>query len=203
LRDQLRTTERWRRSLIASCAAAALVLGVGLSVLLHFSHTAYPLLSRLTDVLYPNKPLALRQLDPTCRLRGWQTLAAEIDALRAQLRTEGIEPVVAGCAWWVPGELGFYCAGRPTVYSVGLVAGDRHSQYDLWRPHPVADPQAFHGKTFVLVGEFPAEMLEAFAVVRPPLGVVHRVAGRPVSAWTVRIAEGFRGFTALRSPAAH
>ena len=41
----------------------------------------------------PECPTPLSRLDPTCRLRGWRTLAAAVDRLREQLRAEGIEPV--------------------------------------------------------------------------------------------------------------
>lgn len=203
LRELLHNIRGWRRLLVATGCAGAGAIGISLSVLLHHSHAAYPVLGPLTEVLFPNKPLALRQVDPTCRLRGWQMLAAEVDVLRAQLRAEGVEPVLGGVAWWLPGELSFYCAGRPTVYSFGLAAGGRHSQYDLWRPNPVGDAEQFRGKTFILVGDFPGDVHRAFDVLRPPIAVVHRVDGRPVSAWTVRIAEGFRGFPERIGRAAH
>ena len=61
-----------------------------------------------------------RRLDPTCRLCGWRTLAAAVDAERAALRSAGDEPLVAGAPWVVPGELAFYCDGQPAAYHVGV-----------------------------------------------------------------------------------
>jgi hypothetical protein len=193
----------FRRGLIACGFASTCALGVVLSVLIHNSGAAYPLLGPLADRLFPEKPLAIRRLDPTCRLRGWMTLAAEVDSLRAELQARGTDPILAGSIWWIPGEMGFYCDGQPTVYSLGLMTGDRHSQYDLWRPNPVTDPIQFVGKTFILIGDFPPETAAAFDVLRPAKTVEHRVGGRLVSECTVRVAEGFRGFPALPAQAAH
>jgi 4-amino-4-deoxy-L-arabinose transferase-like glycosyltransferase len=199
----LPTISTWRRSLIACGFASTLLLGVALSLLIHQSQIAYPFLGPLAERLYPNKPLALRQFDPTCRLRGWQTLATEVDSIRRQLRAKGTEAILSAPIWWIPGELAFYCEGRPTVYSVGLTAGDRHSQYDLWRPNPVNDPAEFLGKTFILIGEFPDETARAFDALHPPMIVEHRVGGWLVNAWTVRVAEGFRGFPSLPAHSAN
>jgi hypothetical protein len=119
------------------------------------------------------------------------------------LRAEGTDPILAAPIWWVPGELAFYCEGQPTVYSFGLTTGDRHSQYDFWHPNPVSDPAEFVGKTFLLIGDFPPETAAAFDILRPPMTVEHRVGGRLVNAWTVRVAERFRGFPGLPGQAAH
>src|SRR5262249_42658632 len=135
----------------------------------------------------------LRRLDPTCRLRGWRFLAAKIDRLRAQLRRGGVEPVLAGTAWNIPGELAFYCEGNPAVYSLGLALGDRHSQYDLWRANPLADADRFTGKTFILVGEFVDGLENCFSTLEEPRTILYSEAGHTVARWTVRVARGFRG----------
>ena len=72
--------------------------------------------------------------------------------------------------------------------------GDRHSQYDIWRPNPVADAQAFRGRTFVFVGDgLPADA-GVFERTEPPTVVVHREDGIPVAVWWVWVGHGFRGF---------
>ena len=76
--------------------------------------------------------------------------------LRLEVEAEGTEPVIAAASWTLPGELAFYCRGNPVVYSVGLILGDRHSQYDLWRPNPVEDSALFVGRTFCR-GRFASE----------------------------------------------
>jgi hypothetical protein len=113
------------------------------------------------------------------------------------LQAEGVEPLLAGAGWTLPGELGFYCAGRPQVYSLGLAAGDRHSQYDLWRPNPVQDSQAFAGRTFIVVGDVPPSVLAAFAQVEAPRLLVYHERGQPVAWWKITVCRGFQGFGQL------
>ncbi len=183
----------YRRTTAAGLAAACL-LGVALTAALHRSDLIYPILERLAGAPTDRQPFPLRRLDPTCRLRGWRTLAAEVDRVRGELRGAGVEPVLAGSGWTYPGEVAFYCAGHPIVYSVGPALGDRHSQYDLWRPNPIADAQAFLGRTFVVVGVWSPALRQAFDEVEAPREVVHREGGRPVAGWSVTVCRGFRGF---------
>jgi hypothetical protein len=203
LAEQLRAKGLWRRRLIGAGLASACVLGLGLSLLVHFSQVAHPAMVWLGEKLFPGREMMVRRFDPTCRLRGWQTLAQEVDRLRAELRSEGDEPVLAGTGWSLPGELGFYCEGQPTVYSIGLATGDRHSQYDFWRPNPMCDADAFRGKTFVIVGGVVPGLRDAFARVEEPKQVTHSVAGLPVASWWVTVCRGFRGFPDLAEHIGH
>jgi hypothetical protein len=184
----------WSRRLTVAGLAAACGLGLGLTLLIHHSDWAYPLLARLAGRPTKQQPLPLRRLDPTCRLRGWHTVGAAVDDLCEELRAEGIEPVVAGTGWALPGEIGFYCAGHPTVYSLGPVVGDRRSQYDYWGPNPVGDKDYFLGKTFIIVGALPEHFSAWFDSIDPPRAVTHRENGQPVATWTVIVCHGFRGF---------
>src|SRR5262249_29425818 len=163
----LRSPVRWYRRLSYATVAVACALGLLLSVLVHHSNWFYPVLKPLAGAPSPANPMPLRDVDPTCRLKGFRTLAAEVDRIRARLRAAGREPVLAASSWALPGEVGFYCEGHPTVYSVGPVFGDRHSQYDLWRPNPIDDGDDFSGRTFVIVsyGNLPLAM--AFERVEP------------------------------------
>jgi hypothetical protein len=203
LARQVGATRAWYRLFVAGTWTATCGLGAVLVLLLHYPQSAYPALGVLADRFFPGEPLALRRFDPSCRLQGWQTLAGEVDRLREQLRSEGTEPVLAGAGWNIPGELGFYCRGNPTVYSLGLAVGDRHSQYDLWRPNPVPDPEEFFGRTFIVVGFLPAAAQSAFEHVEPPIAVTHLAAGRAVNAWAVTVCRGFRGFSALPTGTKH
>jgi hypothetical protein len=127
-------------------------------------------------------------------MRGWRHLAAAVDQTVERLRTEGCEPVLAAASWTLPGELGAYCKGRPQAYSLGLALGDRWSQYDLWRPNPVRDPEAFAGRTFVFVGDVCEEKRGAFDRVEEPREVVYREGGQPIARWHVTVCRGFHGF---------
>jgi 4-amino-4-deoxy-L-arabinose transferase-like glycosyltransferase len=174
---------RWTKANIALTCA----VGLALSLFVHFGAWFAPLLARLAG----GGPLAARRLDPTCRLRGWRALAAEVDRAREEARAEG-EPVLAASSWALPGELGAYCSGRPQAYSVGRALGDRHSQYDLW-PGPLSDPEAFRGRTFVLVGGLSPELRAAFAEVGPPRTVAYAEGEQLIAVWQVTVCRGFRG----------
>jgi hypothetical protein len=193
LKDQLARLGPWPRRLAVLGVGFTCCLGLGLTLLMHFSGLVQPLLARLSGPPTPEQPCPLRRLDPTCRLRGFRTLAARVDEIRVRLRREGIEPIIAGCGWTLPGELGFYCEGHPTVYSLGLVLGDRRSQYDLWRPNPLADRQQFEGRTFIVVGDCPA-LRQAFESVDGGLKVRHCEGQIAVAEWTLAVCRGFKGF---------
>lgn len=186
-------TLRMRR-LVAAFLLTMALFGLTLTLLLHHTPVIYPLLANLAGLPSDRQPLPVRRFDPTCRLRGWRTLAREVDAVRARLQSQGLEPVLAAGFWNVPGELGVYCAGRPTVYCLGLGLGQRWSQYELWRPNPVLDPESFRGRTFLHVGEPEPALLSAFAKVDPPLEVEHRMGPYIVARWKILICHGYRGF---------
>jgi 4-amino-4-deoxy-L-arabinose transferase-like glycosyltransferase len=187
LAGELRGPRPWYRRLTWLGTAGIGTLGVLLTLFVHDSRPVQPLLVRLSDD--PNDPAAVRRFDPTCRLRGWQYLAAEVDRLRDQLG----HPVLAASLWNLPGELGFYCKDHPTVYSFGLALGDRHSQYDLWRPNPLADLDQFRGQTFLIVGASASQVRHAFDAVHETT-ITYRENGRPLATWVVTVGRGYRGF---------
>lgn len=191
LSRQLDSRVMWYRQLARGCLAVAAMLGVVLTLVLYQSSWTYPLLRAFVTEPNTRLPLPLRRLDPTCRLRGWRELAQAVDHLRACFPSD--DPVLVGTAWTIPGELAFYCAGHPSVYSLGRALGDRHSQYDLWRPNPLADAETYRGKTFILIGEPLAALHEAFDSVEPSVLVTHRVADQPVAAWRITVCRGYRG----------
>jgi hypothetical protein len=169
------------------------VIGILLNLGMRFPNLVRPILAQLVPRPTPLKPTPIRQLDPTARLSGWQAMAADVDEVREKVRREtGREPLVAAMTWTIPGELGFYCAGRPGVYCFGSSLADRASQYDLWRPNPVSDAQAFAGETFVYVGAaLPEGTFDRVELVK--VGT-HREAGIPLQTWEIRVCTGFRGF---------
>ncbi|HJZ53573.1 MAG TPA: hypothetical protein VKE74_01360, partial [Gemmataceae bacterium] len=189
----------WRRPLIAWCLGFSSILGLSLSLGVHYPGLVRDPLAMLAGPSTETNTTPLRKLDPTCRLRGWRTLAREVDVIRERVRHEtGRDPVIAGMVWTTPGELSFYCRDHPEVYSLGLALADRHSQYDLWRPNPVADAQAFRGRSFLYIGEQIPGANEVFERVELPLRVVHAEHAVPVATWTVWVGHGFRGFGQLR-----
>jgi 4-amino-4-deoxy-L-arabinose transferase-like glycosyltransferase len=191
--NRWRISSHSRKQLLAPTFAA--VLGIAVTVAVHYPGVGRPLLVAVAGRPTADRPFPLRRVDPTVRLRGWRTtLAAAVDETLTRLHAEGDDPIIAGTVWNLPGLVGVYADGHPAVYSVGLALGDRLCQYDLWRPNPVWDPDAFHGRTFLLVGQLTPAVYDAFAVVEPPREVRHVEAGQPVAAWTLTVCRGYRGF---------
>ncbi len=192
------------RRLARACLAFAVVLGVGITAAARYPSLVRPVYAKVVRSPSADNPTPVRKLDLTSRLHGWRSLAAVVDELRERVRREtGEEPVVAAMTWNTPGELAFYCRGHPTVYSLGPALADRHSQYDLWRPNPLADAQVFRGRTFVYVGEAIPDVQQVFDRADPPVEVIASDGGIPVADWKVRVLRGFRGFPAGRRAAGY
>jgi len=188
--------EHWESRGIRRAIFVAVAVGIAGTVVVRWPGSVRPALADLAGKPTPERPAPVRQLDPTARLLGWSELAAEVDLVRKRVSDEtDEEPFVAGMTWTIPGELGFYCEGHPRVYTFGLGLADRFSQYDLWRPNPILDAQAYRGRTFVYVGEaLPAgsfDRMERVKRVTPTAG------GVPVASWDIWICRGFRGFGPL------
>ncbi|VTR95733.1 Dolichyl-phosphate-mannose-protein mannosyltransferase family protein OS=uncultured planctomycete GN=HGMM_F12C05C10 PE=4 SV=1: PMT_2: PMT_2 [Gemmata massiliana] len=180
---------------VARFVSGGVAVGLALSTLVHYPGLMRSALASAAGAPTEKDPTPIRKLDPTARLRGWKTLAREVDAIRARVRAEtGEEPLVAGTVWNVPGALGVYCSGHPETYSFGLAMADRHSQYDVWHPNPVADAQAFRGRTFVFVGDGLPSDAGVFGRVEQPTLVFHHEEGIPVAVWWVWVGHDFRGF---------
>ncbi|MEO2088877.1 MAG: hypothetical protein ABGY75_05185, partial [Gemmataceae bacterium] len=176
-----------------SLAVAALLIGLAFCIVLRWPNLVRPALAAVLPAPSEVNPTPIRKLDPTARLAGWKTLASAVDRVRLEeKRRTGEVPLIATMAWTACGELGFYCDGHPAVYTFGSAIGDRASQYDLWRPNPVADAQAFAGRTFVYVGdELPGGVFDSLERVER---VTHSENGVPLAAWTVWVGRGYRGF---------
>jgi hypothetical protein len=155
-------------------------LGIALSAILHCSSVLYPIHAMIMPEVSP------RKWDPTCRLKGWNTLAEAVHQLRQQ---EKLEPILLGSTWSYTGALAFHLPDQPTVYCLGPVTGSRYSQYDFWRPNPLHDPAAFAGKDAIIVGELTPQVRAAFESVEPTQRVQAREKGLLVAEWNVTLAR--------------
>ncbi|MHB1424221.1 MAG: glycosyltransferase family 39 protein [Gemmataceae bacterium] len=192
LARQFDDPRRWYRLGAAVNLGLACVFGLAVTAFMHHSEWLYPVLGKLAGEPTRTNLFPLRRFDPTCRLRGWRTLAAAVDRLRARLsEEEGREPVLAGSSWNLPGELGVYCVGHPQAYSLGPVMGDRHSQYDLWF-NPFTNCADFQHRTFLVVNGDPDVLRAAFATVETT-ELMHRESGQPISSWRLSVCRDFRG----------
>ena len=187
------SSKSWRASTLAFLATF-LFLGFGLVLIVHKSDLVYPVLARVLPEPNPMEPAPLRRLDPVCRLRGWKFLAGEVDKIREELSHSGKEPILVATHWSIPGELGVYCKGHPQAYSIGLVSGDRHSQYDLWN-NPIDNPGDFLGRDFIVVGGLPPYLSSSFETVSESREIVFKTAkGYPVANFWIQVCRGFKGF---------
>ena len=184
-------SNRYRRLLTASGIGTAF-LGILVTAAMHAPIALQPVLVRFAGAPTQQHPMPIRRIDPTARLRGWRHLSAEVDRLRSAMG----DAIIVGERWTIASELGFYLDGRPNVYCIGLAMGDRHSQYDLWRPNPIADESVFRGRSFILINVDPAKVADAFDRMEPVHRVEYREAGTLVAVWTIHVAHGFRGFAA-------
>ena len=99
---------------------------------------------------------------PMHRLTGARSLAAEVDALRHDLREQtGKEPLVMASHYGVASELAFYLQGRPTTYGAGKYVGRRESQYAYWEDTDLTNP-ALYGRPAIMVEQPAEKWREAF-----------------------------------------
>ncbi|HQR42238.1 MAG TPA: glycosyltransferase family 39 protein, partial [Gemmatales bacterium] len=164
----------WRRWTVGICIA-----GFVFSLFIHDTAVLYPLHARFFPETSP------RRWDPTCRLKGWDTLADAVDGLRSK------EPaaLLLGSNYSYTAALAFHLKGQPTVYSLGPVGGSRHSQYDLWRPNPLHDPEQFVGRDAIIVGDITPQIRAAFEVVEKSQVVKATQLGLVIAEWNVTVAR--------------
>src|SRR5262249_28289593 len=157
------------------------------AVVTHDTTRFRPVFDLLAGEPTASNPQPLRRIDPTCRMRGWRHMSAAVDRARNDLKLQDVEPILAASRWTIASEMVFYCNGHPHVYSVGSALWDRQSQFDLWRPNPVRDPDRFLGQTFVFVdvGQVPPEILTAFDRVEPTVFVSYEEEGQLIAFWNV------------------
>ena len=193
LAQQLATPATWHRRL--GWAMLALVSGLGLTVTVLMHHTDWCSRCCCASPEARDRPTGRRCVArPDVPAARWRTLAEAVDGQRARLAAEEANaPVLAASTWWIPGELGVYCAGHPQAYSIGLTSGDRHSQYDLWT-NPQVNADQFLDRTFLVVGYVSEEAKQAFDRVEGPRMVEYRENGRLVAEWAITVCHGFRGF---------
>lgn len=191
--EQLNSTNAWARRLNMFGIGSVACLGVLATVLLHFPLQCQPVYAALAGPATNERPMPIRRLDPTTRMRGWPTLAIAVAAARTDLTARGIEPVLAGMNWILPGEISFYLPDHPQIFALGPAQGDRHSQYDIWRPNPLADPDLFRGKSFILINAQETTLAELFDSVERRDHVHYYEGEHLISSWSLAIGHGYRG----------
>ncbi|GBD36974.1 hypothetical protein HRbin36_02104 [bacterium HR36] len=186
-------TPRLARLLLWPTALIALLL----TIHLHVPHLAYhlgllPTLARLTG--RDTEPQWPRRFDPTCRLLGWREIALALQHCRELCQRSRFDPILAATPYGTAAELAFYLPDQPRVYCLNRANGMRYTQYDLWRPNPLADPQRFTGRIFLCVGPLSAQARAGFASVTLLQTVVIHRYGCEIAREYIYLAQDFRGF---------
>jgi 4-amino-4-deoxy-L-arabinose transferase-like glycosyltransferase len=194
--------ESWSRSVRVLLVISTL-LAVAITLTLHRPDIAYRtgLLPAIAGWLgQTDKDLWPRRFDPTCRLQGWRELALHVHQWRQTLRQQGEEPIVVATWYGLAAELAFYLPDQPRVYCISLASELRFSQYDLWRPNPLADPERFAGKTFLCVGPLSQSAQSGFASVQSGPAVVIQRYGYTIAREWIFVGQQFHGFPPSDKP---
>ncbi|MBF0608598.1 MAG: glycosyltransferase family 39 protein [Candidatus Magnetobacterium sp. LHC-1] len=79
--------------------------------------------------LFPRAAGLPHKLDPTARLRGWQSLGTAVGRAYDEL-AETTEVLIFSDKYQITSALAFYVPGNPITYSINL--GRRMNEYDMW-----------------------------------------------------------------------
>lgn len=175
--------DRWHITAWRRIAIVFMVMGLGLSLFIHRTEVLYPLQAKLFPQMSP------RRWDPTCRLKGYSTLAQAVEELRKQ---QVQEPMLFGATWSYTGALAFHLPDQPTVYCLGPATGSRFSQYDFWQPNPLYQPELFVGRDAIIVGDIMPRIREAFEVMEPSNLVQAKFGNLVIAEWYVTIGRGLK-----------
>ncbi len=198
--DALRGWRDRARRVAAGVVVGGVALGGGMVVIAHQSHWLMPLYAWLGRNEPPWNLTPAAAYDPTARLRGWSQLGAAVGRAVAGQRAVGRDPFIMADDYQVASEIAFYCPGQPVVYCLQAALGDRQSQYDLWRPNPIRDPDVFRGRPCVYVGALRPELIgqvqsgqAALVEARLEETVEYRVGGVLVRIWPVYTVKEYQG----------
>ncbi len=135
---------------------------------------------------YPQLLKLPPRLDPSARLRGWETLARKVDQLR-----QGLGPghFVFSDRYQITAELAFYLRDHPRTYCVNL--GRRMTQYDLWEGFY---DLTGHDGIFLQRGDgpLPEEIISAFRDCQRRTFKI-KEGGHLLRTYTIGVCRQFRG----------
>lgn len=183
----------WRGWFYAAVGLAAVAMP-----LIHHSQWLYPLNGLLNRVasLVRERPVEVRDWDPSFRLRGWEELGR---AVGTHLEALGPGAFVLCEKYDVAGLMAFYVPGRPrTFYAASWFADPerrgRLTQYDLWADRALDQP-ALRGAHAVYIGYISDDVIAAFDRVEPQADVDIVRGGTKIRRHLIHRCYGFRGMT--------
>jgi undecaprenyl-diphosphatase len=195
---RFRQPGRWRAWWIGN-AVATVATGIVLTPVAHDPSLLYRFLPKINSVVtkFRNKPMGPREIDPTCRLRGWAELGQYVGD---QLKTLSPGAFVMTEDYQRSSEMAFYVPGQPKTYCCAsyVTPPRRSSQFDMWpdRSLDPAENPSLVGKDCVFVG-----FMDKWKGVREAFGqepvrlpdLVVKARGWPVAGYQVWLCRDFKG----------
>lgn len=188
----------WRKWWIGN-TVGTVVTGFLLAPVAHDPSILYRFLPTMNKVVtkFRSKPLIPRDIDPTCRLRGWKELGQYVGEQLPKLRPGAF---IMTEDYQRSSQMAFYVPGQPKTYCCAsyLNPPRRSSQFDMW-PDRSLDPDenpSLVGKDCVFVGFLGKWPDAAKAFGKPPKrlpDLVIKAAGHDVAGYQVWLCRDFRG----------
>ena len=101
--EETQTPPSRRGRLLWTLLGAMVIVGLVLTLFVYRSDWLRPVLEPLSGPATAGRPYPLRRFDPTCRLRGWQALGANVDAVCAMTADPNtVNPRGTGFSTWRP-----------------------------------------------------------------------------------------------------
>ena len=179
---------------------AGAVLGFLAIVILHEPDLMTPVYQLMTRNAPEWELTPVAKVDPTARLRGWETLGAGIAKVVGSIKPGMPEPFILTDSYQPASQIAFYVP-EIEVTCASAVLGGRHSQYDIW-PNPMDDPNQFIGRPVIYIGSLGHPALDgdgdpnhaALPGLREAGVVVFPSKGPRLQYWTIWYCDAFAGF---------
>lgn len=177
-------------------------LGLATVVIMHRTEWVMPLMARLSPPESALNLTPLARLDPTARLRGWSQLGDAVGRQLDAAEQRGQTPFILTGNYQIASQVAFYTPTHPDVYCIQAALGFRQSQYDLWHPNPLSDPNAFVGRPCLYVGSRDPALFDVdedghVALPGAELAetVEHRVDGHALRIWPIWYCPSYAGLS--------
>jgi hypothetical protein len=167
--------------------------------LAHNMELLYPAIARINQHL--KKPIELRSIDTSVKLKGWQQLGQRVSRELSTLTpsSAGSEPFVLCEDYMQTAEMAFYLPRHPLTFCLGSYITDgggpkRRTQYDLW-PDRSLSQDHLKGRDALYVGYMHDDLTKAFERIErlPDEDIVR--SGLKVRRFVLWRCHNFRGLT--------
>ncbi len=140
--------------------------------------------------------VAGREVDILHGLRGWETAARQVQAVRERIPTWEDTPILVYGHRFFVSELAYYLPDRPRVYRWPWRPGRIESQYELWSlpPAGIANNALIISTNDKRVPRLPPSLRRAFESIEPLRGLDQDIGGGRERHYRLYRGAGWRGF---------